>query len=350
MTADLLINHESPCHFRIYMGITRTGTLSRLVYVGMAEGLLYIVPFVNQCIFEHSSVVQEGFLGWNQLEEFVEQNQGDMILLMALSKVVHQCQRPGDVVGLSRVHQKVDVSAGWESVLGQFSNREGKRHAQLIEQGFRFNVSFEDEHFFSFYRDMHVPTMSNRYGLFARSVQEQAAYLELFKRGMLFRVFLNDEWVAGSVSQMDKSTRTLNARLIGVEGGNAMHRKNGAQNFVYHAILKWSSNQSLIDCVDFQGCEPFLSKGTFQYKKRFGARAVIPDNAFGRWRILIRVPAHCTTTRQFLISNPLIGLDPAGRLQAQYFFDADNQIRSDIPFASKGIHSQVSYNLDQWHD
>jgi len=25
-------------------------------------------------------------------------------------------------------------------------------------------------------------------------------------------------------------------------------------------------------------------------------------------------------------------------------------IRSDIPFASKGIHSQVSHNLDRWHD
>lgn len=323
---------------------------ARLVYVGMAEGLLYVAPFVGQCFFEHSSVDKEGTFEWAQLEGFINQNQADMILLMASTDIVQQCQRSSDIVGLSRIHQKVDVSAGWKAVLEQFSNRENKRHAQLVEQGFYFDVSLEDEHFFSFYRSMHVPTMSARYGPFARSVQEQAAYLELFKRGMLFRVHLNDEWVAGSVSQMDKSTRTLNARLIGVDGGAAIYRANGAQNFVYHAILEWASKQSFIDCVDFQGCEPFLSKGTFQYKKRFGARAVVPDNAFGQWRILIRVPALCASTRQFLINNPLIGLDAEGRLQAQYFFDADHEIRSDIPFASKGIHSQVSHNLDQWHD
>jgi hypothetical protein len=108
--------------------------------------------------------------------------------------------------------------------------------------------------------------------------------------------------------------------------------------------------QSFLSVADFQGCEPFLSKGTFQYKKRFGARAVIPDNAFGQWRLLIRTPTLCPSTRQFLVNNPLIGLDAEGQLQAQYFFDANHEIRSDIPFASKGIHSQVSHNLDEWNN
>ena len=350
MSADLLMNPGALCHFRIYKGNSKAGMPARLVYAGMAEGLLYIAPFVDQCFFEHSSVDQEGTLEWKQLEVFISQHRADIILLMTSLDVIQQYQRPGDIIGLSRIHQKVDVSKNWRAVLGQFSNRESKRHAQLVEKGFSFDVSLEDEHFFSFYRSMHVRTMSARYGPLARSVQEQAAYSQLFKRGMLFRVHLNDEWVAGSISQMDTSTRTLNARLIGVDGGAAIHRANGAQNFVYHAILKWASSQSFIDCVDFQGCEPFLSKGTFQYKKRFGARAVIPGNAFGQWRLLIRAPTLCPSTRQFLVNNPLIGLDAEGRLQAQYFFDANHEIRSDIPFASKGIHSQVSHNLDEWDD
>lgn len=349
MSADLLMSQKGLCHFRIYRGCSRAGKPARLVYVGVSEGLLYIAPFVEQCFFEHSSVEEEGTLEWQQLEGFIKQNQTDMSLLMAPLEVVQKCQQPGDIVGLSRIHQKVDVSAGWEHVLGQLSHRENKRRVQSVEQGFDFDVSLKDEDFFSFYRSMHVPTMSARYGRFARSVQEQAAYMDLFKQGVLFRVHLNDEWVAGSVSQIDESTHTLNARLIGVKGGAAIYRANGAQNFVYHTILEWASNQPFIDCVDFQGCEPFLSKGTFQYKKRFGAQAVVPDNSFGQWRLLIRVPTLCDSTRQFLINNPLIGLDTEGRLQAQYFFDADHQIRSDIPFISKGIHSQVTHNLDQWH-
>jgi hypothetical protein len=56
------------------------------------------------------------------------------------------------------------------------------------------------------------------------------------------------------------------------------------------------------------------------------------------------------STRHFLINNPLLGLDAEGRLQAQYFFDAEHEVRSDIPFASKGIQSEVRRNLDQWDD
>lgn len=350
MSADLLISWKTLCYFRVYRGYSKAGIPARLVYVGVAEGLLYIAPFVDQCFFNHSSVEQEGTLEWNDLEEFIKRNQTNMSLLMAPWEFVQEFQRHGDIVGVSRIHQKVEVSAGWEHVLGQLSHRENKRRIQSIRQGFDFDVSLEDEDFFAFYRSMHLPTMSARYGPFARSVQEQVAYQDLFKRGMLFRVHLHDEWVAGSVSQVDTSTRTLNARLIGVKGGAAIYRESGAQNFVYHAILEWASNQSLIDFVDFQGCEPFLSKGTFQYKKRFGAQAFIPDNAFGQWRILIRSPTFCASSRQFLINNPLIGLDAEGRLQAQYFYDADHEIRSDIPFESKGIHNHVSHNLDQWHD
>ncbi|MHC8390222.1 hypothetical protein ACYZTM_19795 [Pseudomonas sp. MDT2-39-1] len=349
MSADLSIIQKTPCHFRVYRGYSKAGVMARLVYVGVSEGLIYIAPFVDQCFFEHSTVEQEGTLEWKQLEEFLNQNQPDTSLLMAPLEVIRQCQRPGDIVGLSRLHQKVDVSSDWEHVQRELSHRENNRRVQSVGQGFGFDVSLRDEDFFTFYRSMHVPTMSARYGRLARSVPEQSAYLELFKQGVLFRVCLKDDWVAGSVSQVDESTRTLNARLIGVKDGASIYRVNGAQNFVYHAILEWASHQSNIDCVDFQGCEPFLSKGTFQYKKRFGAKAVIPDNAFGQWRLLIRAHKLCASARQFLINNPLVGLDAEGRLQAQYFFDADHEIRSDIPFASKGISSQVNHNLDQWH-
>lgn len=349
MSADFRMSQRTVCHFRFYSGLSRAGTLARLTYLGVNEGLQYIAPFVAQCFFEHSCIDQEGTLEWEKLDDFIKRNQTDMSLLMTSSDVIQQCQQPGDVVGLSRIHQKVNVSAGWEHVLGQLSHRESKRRALSIKRGFQYDVSIEDEDFFSFYRTMHVPTMSARYGDFARSVEEQDAFLNLFKRGILFRIQMHAEWVAGSISQIDWPTRTLNARLIGMKEGSAVYRANGAQNFVYHSILEWASNQSSIDWVDFQGCEPFLSKGTFQYKKRFGAQAVIPENAFGQWRILIRMPTLCASVRKFLINNPVIGLDADGRLQAQYFFDANHEIRSDIPYASKGIYSQVNRNLDQWH-
>ncbi len=350
MSFDPHMISKALCHFRVYRGDSRAGESACLVYAGVAEGLVYIAPFVAQCFFEKPYIEQEGTLEWHQLEGFIKHDHTDLYLLMAPLEVIQQYRQLGDIVGVSRIHQQVDVSAGWQQVLSQFSHRENKRRTQLAGQGFDFDVSFEDKDFFAFYRSMHVPTMSARYGCFARSVPEQAAYLDLFKQGVLFRVHLKGEWVAGSISQINESTRTLNARLIGVKEGAAVYRANGAQNYVYHAILEWASDHPAIDCVDFQGCEPFLSKGTFQYKKRFGTTAVVPENAFGQWRLLIRTRALCVSTRHFLINNPLLGLDAEGRLQAQYFFDAEHEVRSDIPFASKGIQSEVRRNLDQWDD
>lgn len=349
MNADVAASLEVLCHFRIYKGRSKTGLAASLVYVGLAEGLVYIASFVEQCFFEHSHTEQEGILAWNQLDDFIMRNQADICLLMASMEVVRHCQRSGDIVGVSRIHQKVDVSNGWEDTIRQLSNRENKRRVQLVGQGFGFDVSHDDGDFLVFYRSMHVPTMQTRYGCHARSVPEEKAYIDLFKRGILFRISLKGEWVAGSISQIDEVTRTLNARLIGVKNGATIYRSNGAQNYVYHSILEWASCQPSIDCVDFQGCEPFLSKGTFQYKKRFGATAVIPENAFGAWRLLIRAKMQSSSARQFLIDNPLMGVDSAGHLQAQYFYDSAHKPRLDIPSASKGIDSEIRYNLDLWH-
>ncbi|WP_028624141.1 hypothetical protein [Pseudomonas sp. Ant30-3] len=349
MSTEPFARLEVVCHFCIYKGRSKTGSVASLVYVGLEEGLVYIAPFVAQCFFEHSISEREGILEWSELDDFIAHQQTEICLLLAPKELVRHCHRSGDILGVSRIHQKVDVSSGWEHTIRQLSNRENKRRVQLIGQGFDFDVSHDEGDFLVFYRSMHVPTMQTRYGCHARSVPEEKAYLDLFKRGVLFRISLKGEWVAGSVSQIDGATRTLNARLIGVKNGATIYRSNGAQNYVYHSILEWASGQPSIDCVDFQGCEPFLSKGTFQYKKRFGAMAVIPENAFGAWRLLIRAKMESSSVRQFLINNPLIGVDGAGHLQAQYFFDSQHKARLDIPCASKGIASEILHNLDQWH-
>ncbi|MFI1736994.1 hypothetical protein [Streptomyces sioyaensis] len=164
---------------------------------------------------------------------------------------------------------------------------------------------------------------------------------------MLFRVHKSGEWVAGSVSQIARERRTLNARLIGVKAGDDKYRTAGAQNFVYHAILDWAAGEDSIDTVEFQGCEPFLTKGTFQYKKRFGTTAVIPDNAFGRLRMLIRPKALTPSIRRFLANNPVLTDDSSGGLVAKYFFDQDNALRSDIPHSSPGITGNVAIDLDE---
>lgn len=338
------------CHFRVFRGRSKVGEEAEIVYAGVREGLTYVAPFIDECYFEWSAVVRQGTFDWRELECFLKGVDGEILILMAPVALIEQFSEQGDVVGVSRIHQVVDVSGGWDYIKSQLSRREAKRREQCVAQGFHYDISYEDCDFYEFYRSMHVPTMKRRYGNLARSVEEKDAYASLFKRGLLFRVYKDHEWVAGSVSQINESGRTLNARLIGVKNGRSVYRSDGSQNFTYHSIIEWAASRSDIDCVDFQGCEPFLTKGTFQYKKRFGTRAVIPDNDFGNLRLLIRVKVLSLSARCFLINNPLLIAGEFGALKALYFFDENNNARVDIPFASKGIEEAVFLDLDLLHD
>lgn len=100
--------------------------------------------------------------------------------------------------------------------------------------------------------------------------------------------------------------------------------------------------------MDFQGCEPFLTKGTFQYKKRFGSRAVIPDNVFGTLRMVLRANRLTRSVRDFLVSNPVLDADGGGGggLTAKYFHDRQRPLRRDIPCISAGITGMVAVDLD----
>jgi hypothetical protein len=194
---------------------------------------------------------------------------------------------------------------------------------------------------------MHAPTMQVRHGENARNLAEQPAFETIFQQGMLIRVHKHDMWLAGCLCQIEPSARKLNARLIGVKGGDDEYRSQGAQSFVYHAIIDWAIDSGAIDTVDFQGCEPFLTKGTFQFKRRFGARVVIPDNLLGMLRMLIRPNHSARSARDFLINNPVLTDQPANDLIVKYFRDATHPPRLDLPFESPGIAGSVVLDLDE---
>ena len=130
--------------------------------------------------------------------------------------------------------------------------------------------------------------MDQRYGKFAQSVKKIKAYHCIFKEGILFLFTSNNEPVADSLSHIDFRHRVINARLIGIKNGDERFLKELAQNEVYHAILHWASHND-IQWINFQGCEPLLTKGTFQYKKRLGSIATLPYNSFYNKRLLVKL-------------------------------------------------------------
>jgi hypothetical protein len=327
-------------------GTAADGAALRTAYIGTEEGLTYIAPFVEDLLLSGQQPGQRQAVGTDEAAALWRATDADLSMLVVPAAMATALAMPGDIRAVARIHQVVDTSQGLAHVHAAMSSRERKRAAQAAADGYSYDISHDDAHFHTFYRTMHAPTMNVRYGDRARSVEEGKALETLFHAGALFRIFKSGEWVAGSVGQIDAARRTLNSRLIGVLAGDDRFRLEGAQNYVYHAILDWAAGEASIDRVDFQGCEPFLTKGTFQYKKRFGTSAEIPDNRLGGLRLLIRARLERPAVREFLINNPVLVQNAAGELMANYFFDGRTPPRKDIPFASPGIVGAVFRDLD----
>ncbi|MEK8146029.1 hypothetical protein NKH18_47120 [Streptomyces sp. M10(2022)] len=100
--------------------------------------------------------------------------------------------------------------------------------------------------------------------------------------------------------------RTLTLRLAGVDSGGAHAYSSGTYMAMYVLILQWAAEHGLTR-VDLSGCEPFLSKGIFQFKRKIHPEVALPDNHFANKRLLLRVRRDSPEVRDFLTANPLLG-------------------------------------------
>ncbi|QOY35111.1 hypothetical protein AWH56_020785 [Anaerobacillus isosaccharinicus] len=307
-------------------------------YCGIQDGLTYIQPFIqNQLLDSNITVKRRYIIQTFELTTYLAENKDDLIVISTNKEQVYKHFPEDCFIMPFRIHQIVDTSKGIEKVLSSMSKREVKRHSKQKEKyKLDFYTTNEDKHFFDFYNRMHKPTMKSRYDGLARSVEINKAYEEIFKKGLLFIITENGVPVSGSVSQIDEENKVLNARLIGVLNGDDRYRYIGAQNHVYHSILEWACRDHRIDQVDFQGCEPFLTKGTFQYKKRFATEAILPPNHLNDKRLLVKANFNKQGIKDFLFNNPVMLVDKDDKLGVGYFYDV-REPRLDIPYHSPGF-------------
>ncbi|HET6858674.1 MAG TPA: hypothetical protein VFH94_16490, partial [Streptomyces sp.] len=152
----------------------------------------------------------------------------------------------------------------------------------------------------------------------------------------------------GVLCHWSDDRRTLTTRLLGVRHGDQRHYDEGAFKAVYHLLLRWAREHH-VERVDFFGTEAFLSKGIFQWKRKFGTRVTLPPNHFADKRIRLCVRRDTPQTRDFLVANPLLCLEPGAEgpaLVPTYFTDAHRPPRSDISASCPGLPEPRIVDLD----
>ncbi|MFD9305180.1 GNAT family N-acetyltransferase [Streptomyces sp. NPDC060048] len=247
-----------------------------------------------------------------------------------------------------RVHFVVDTHRPADEVLRSISRREREQHARCRrERQWTWEQASAPALFDEFYDRMYRPTMFNRHGLRERVESKAAAFECIFRRGFLFILSEGGERIAGAMCHWDPGTKVLTLRLLGVADGAAEHYDSGAFKALYHHLLAWAAGNG-VRHVDFQGTEPFLSKGTFQWKRRFGSRVVLPPNHFGGKRLWLKVHRDTPQVRDFLAANPVLAEAADGALHAVYFQDADRPARLDLSGKAPGIRQSRVVAMDDF--
>lgn len=224
-----------------------------------------------------------------------------------------------------RLHFVVDTTQNWEAVQRGISSRERTSHNRARRAHDWEWVEDDSRAWFEqFYDVFYRPTMFARYGTRERTEGRDSALQNLYRRGRTFKLMDAGVVVAGAVCHWNPRKRRITLRLIGVLDGSKEYYSDGTFKSIYFFLLRWAAEHQDVDEVDFQGTEPFVSKGTFQWKRRFATEIKVPPNHFSTKRVVLNVSRDTPNVRDFLWKNPFITIDKRGSMKAVFFYD-DNR-------------------------
>jgi hypothetical protein len=247
-----------------------------------------------------------------------------------------------------RMHLLAPTADGPDGWRQRMSKSERRWFTTIRRSGsWALEIAAGDASFDYFYDRMHLPTMQSRHGERARSESRTTARECLFRHGLLAFVTRDRRRVAGMLCRWEPAVRVLTVRMVGVLDGLPEHYDDGAMRTSDHLLLEWAGAHG-VRHVDFGGCEPFLSQGTFQWKRKVGPRAVMPANHFGRLRLWWHARRDTPAVRDFLAANPVVEVADGCRLRPVYFYDDKRPARLDLAPAREGMGGPRTIAMDDF--
>lgn len=320
-------------------------------YSGLKDGLAYTLEFTElrrEDSSGHTAARTHGQVSGRQLRNAAVLPEADISIVGTSASLARRMPEEASLVIPMRVHFVIDFDPGRavEAAHQAISKRERwqfNRDMRRHRWGWELNSS--PEWFDTFYDRHYRPTMFQRHGARERTEGKGAAYECLFRTGRMFVLTQDGANIGGALCHWDRASGTLTLRLLGVEDGAEQHYESGAFKAIYHLLIAWAAGNG-VRRLDFQGTEPFLSKGTFQWKRRFGTRVVMPPNHFGDKRLWLQARRDTPAVRDYLVANPTLAETGDGRLEAVYFHDEQRPPRLDFSAKAPGVDRVRQIDLD----
>ncbi len=237
----------------------------------------------------------------------------------------------GELVLPLRVELAVDTVDGWTAVQSAISRKERAHHRRVTRT---LSPSFSREEGWSdverFYETMYLPTMASLHGDYARVMTRETLDDEFaLGRVTLLQMQVDGAIVAGALALRDDTRKVLTGRLLGVVGGRAELRKLGVFDVLYFELLRMAADTGY-GSFNMSGGEPFLSSGTLQHKRRYGAHVTAAPGPLGEAGITLEFSGSRTVANQFLFDNPFLARGAGGQLVPYYFHDQNTGPRLEL--------------------
>lgn len=318
-------------------------------YSGLAEGLAYTLEFTElrrETATGETAERTSGTLTGSDLRDPVKLPDADITIVGTSADRARSLPAAAALIVPMRVHFVVDIDGDAESVAKRISKRERWQFNRNLRQYDWSWGTDDDPVWFDFFYDrFYRPTMYQRHGERERTETKEVSYECLFRTGRMFRMTQDGETIGGALCHWEQSTGVLTLRLLGVLDGSDEHYDSGAFKAIYHFLIGWCADNGVRQ-LDFQGTEPFLSKGTYQWKRRFGTRVILPPNHFGAKRLWLGVRRDTPAVRDFLVDNPMLAEAADGTLEGVYFHDTERPARLDYSAKSAGVARVREVDLD----
>jgi hypothetical protein len=76
------MNNKMMIHRRTTIGITQSGTIETLLYVGIEEGLQYIEPFIANKLFISTYSIQQSIIDHTKIKLLLDNSEHELILIV----------------------------------------------------------------------------------------------------------------------------------------------------------------------------------------------------------------------------------------------------------------------------
>lgn len=314
-------------------------------YIGIEEGLVYIQPWIQDRLFAQCRPQVSAIRRHANVVDAVARCDTDLIVAAHEFPALASLQDEAIATLPLRVNL-VARFADREAREAEQYLRERRRHRARVKRlNYSFVVTRHRAELEFFYDSMYAPTMAARYGKRARSVTRGQAFSDIFDQGALLLTYANGTPVAGVAVKIDCQTGRCLARLAGWLNGEAEWQRKEALKSTYHFLLEWGQGEGFNE-VDFMGCEPFLTKGTLQSKRRLGTRVIPAAGLPGRAHALVIVRRRDPRIATFLISNPVLLRTAGSSFAAGYFCDGRTGPSTSVPYRCAGISGMHIIDLD----